>query len=50
MTPPHVSSQSFFFTSQVMFANIVGFTAWSSVREPAQVSKLLESVYDAFDQ
>lgn len=34
----------------VMFADIVGFTAWSSVREPTQVFILLESVYHAFDE
>jgi Adenylate and Guanylate cyclase catalytic domain len=33
----------------VLFADIVGFTAWSSVRQPAQVFHLLESVYGAFD-
>jgi len=33
----------------VMFADIVGFTAWSSAREPSQVFKLLESVFSAFD-
>ena len=33
----------------VMFADIVGFTAWSSVREPTQVFTLLETVYHAFD-
>jgi hypothetical protein len=33
----------------VMFADIVGFTAWSSVREPSQVFTLLETVYRAFD-
>ena len=32
-----------------MFADIVGFTAWSSVREPAQVFTLLENLYSAFD-
>ena len=32
-----------------MFADISGFTAWSSVREPSQVFTLLESVYRAFD-
>ena len=31
----------------VMFADIAGFTAWSSVREPSQVFTLLESVYHA---
>ena len=33
----------------VLFADIVGFTAWSSVREPSQVFSLLESVFRAFD-
>lgn len=33
----------------VMFCDIAGFTAWSSVREPSQVFVLLESVYAAFD-
>ena len=31
-------------------ADIVGFTAWSSVREPFQVFTLLETVYNAFDR
>ena len=34
----------------VMFADISGFTAWSSVREPSQVFTLLETVYKAFDK
>lgn len=34
----------------VMFADISGFTAWSSEREPAQVFKLLETIYHAFDK
>jgi Adenylate and Guanylate cyclase catalytic domain len=34
----------------VMFADISGFTAWSSVREPAQVFKLLETIYQCFDR
>ena len=29
---------------------IVGFTAWSSMREPSQVFCLLESVYHEFDK
>jgi class 3 adenylate cyclase len=33
----------------VMFADIVGFTAWSSVRDPYQVFTLLETIYRAFD-
>ena len=31
-------------------ADIAGFTAWTSVREPAQVFTLLESVYQSFDK
>jgi hypothetical protein len=33
----------------VMFADIAGFTAWSSVRDPAQVFTLLEQIYGSFD-
>jgi class 3 adenylate cyclase len=33
----------------VYFADIAGFTAWSSAREPAQVFYLLQAVYQAFD-
>ena len=28
---------------------MVGFTAWSSVREPSQVFSLLELLYNSFD-
>eukprot|EP00977_Amphora_coffeiformis_P007624 scaffold1684_cov214-Amphora_coffeaeformis.AAC.8 len=34
----------------IFFADIVGFTAWSSMREPSQVFILLESVFNAFDE
>ena len=34
----------------VMFADISGFTAWSSIREPSQVFKLLETIYRSFDK
>jgi class 3 adenylate cyclase len=34
----------------VLFADIAGFTAWSSEREPSQVFKLLESLYGEFDK
>ncbi|CAB9529735.1 expressed unknown protein [Seminavis robusta] len=34
----------------VLFADIVGFTAWSSMREPTQVLLLLETIYRAFDE
>jgi hypothetical protein len=34
----------------IMFADISGFTAWSSEREPSQVFYLLETLYRAFDQ
>jgi class 3 adenylate cyclase len=33
----------------VMFADISGFTAWSSLREPSQVFTLLETIYGEFD-
>ena len=38
-----------FTDTTIMFADIAGFTAWSSVREPSQVFMLLETVYKAFD-
>ncbi|KAG7341693.1 PAS domain containing protein [Nitzschia inconspicua] len=31
------------------FADIAGFTAWSSTRDPAQVFTLLQTIYQAFD-
>jgi len=33
----------------VMFCDIVGFTAWSSIREPAQIFTLLEAIFSTFD-
>ncbi|CAB9498276.1 Receptor-type guanylate cyclase gcy [Seminavis robusta] len=33
----------------VMFADMAGFTAWSSIRQPGDVFKLLELVYHSFD-
>lgn len=34
----------------ISFADIVGFTAWSSTREPSQVFSLLENIYRRFDR
>jgi class 3 adenylate cyclase len=34
----------------VLFADIVGFTAWSSLRDPIQVFHLLETLYAGFDE
>jgi len=36
-------------STTVMFADIAGFTAWSSEREPTQVFQLLETLYRKFD-
>jgi class 3 adenylate cyclase len=33
----------------IMFADIVGFNAWSSQREPTHVFRLLETIFRAFD-
>jgi class 3 adenylate cyclase len=35
--------------STVFFADIAGFTSWSSCREPTQVFILLQTIYQAFD-
>jgi class 3 adenylate cyclase len=40
----------FFPHTTVLFEDVSGFTAWSSVREPAQVFVLLETLYAAFDK
>jgi len=37
-------------SATVVFADIAGFTAWSSTREPQQVFMLLEALYGAFDK
>jgi len=34
----------------VLFADIKGFTKWSSQREPVEVFRLLETIYGAFDR
>jgi hypothetical protein len=34
----------------VSFCDCVGFTAWSSTREPAQIFLLLETLFSAFDE
>lgn len=39
-----------FLETTVVFADIVGFTAWSSAREPSQVFTLLETMYASFDE
>lgn len=33
----------------ILYANLCGFTAWASVREPAQVFTLLETIFHSFD-
>ncbi|CAJ1964566.1 unnamed protein product [Cylindrotheca closterium] len=37
-------------STTVMFGDMVGFTAWSSTREPSQVFILLETIYKEFDR
>ncbi len=39
-----------FLETTILFADIVGFTAWSSVREPTQVFIFLETIFQAFDE
>lgn len=40
----------FFPATTIMYADLAGFTAWSSTREPAQVFTLLETLYGAMDK
>jgi Adenylate and Guanylate cyclase catalytic domain len=40
----------FFPDATVLFADIAGFTAWSSSRAPSQVFVLLETIYHSFDE
>jgi hypothetical protein len=54
-TDPHHSSgmepiADLFPQTTVMFADLAGFTAWSSEREPSQVFTLLETIYRAMDK
>jgi len=39
-----------FFNTTILFADIAGFTKWSSTRSPEQVFQLLEAMYHEFDQ
>lgn len=34
----------------ILFADLAGFTQWSSTREPEEVFLLLETLYQAFDK
>mmetsp|Transcript_21372 Transcript_21372/g.50809 ORF Transcript_21372/g.50809 Transcript_21372/m.50809 type:complete len:1202 (-) Transcript_21372:132-3737(-) len=40
----------YFPEATVIFADVAGFTAWSSVRQPTEVFVLLETLYAAFDK
>ena len=39
----------FFPEVTIMFADLVGFSAWCSMREPSQVFTLLETIFKSFD-
>jgi class 3 adenylate cyclase len=38
-----------FLETTVLFADIAGFTAWSSTRQPSEVFTLLEAIFNSFD-
>lgn len=38
------------FSYPVFQADIVGFTAWSSTRDPTDIFRLLETIYSEFDK
>ena len=48
--PEDLPIADLFQDTTVLFADLVGFTAWSSTREPTQVFSLLEALYGAFDR
>jgi Adenylate and Guanylate cyclase catalytic domain len=48
-TPAETPIAELYPDTTVLFADIAGFTSWSSVRTPSQVFHLLEAVYGAFD-
>lgn len=39
-----------FINTTIMFADMAGFTKWSSMREPVQVFRFLETVFAKFDE
>lgn len=39
-----------YLSATIVYADIVGFNAWSSAREPHQVFMLLETIYASFDK
>jgi Adenylate and Guanylate cyclase catalytic domain len=39
-----------FTETTILFADLAGFSAWSSVREPSQVFMLLETLFRSFDE
>ncbi|CAB9515789.1 Receptor-type guanylate cyclase gcy [Seminavis robusta] len=45
----HKPLADLYLDTTVLFADITGFTAWSSVREPSQVFVLLETLFQSFD-
>lgn len=49
-THPSKPIAELFPDTTVFFADISGFTAWSSVREPSHVFVLLETLYGSFDK
>jgi len=46
---PMRSIAEFYPEATVVFADIAGFTAWSSIREPQNVFALLEAIFQGFD-
>ena len=50
MLPLLSSSADLFKETTILFADLAGFTAWSSEREPTQVFTLLEAIYKDMDR
>lgn len=49
-TPIEKPLADLFLETTLVFADVSGFSGWSSVREPSQVFRLLETLYMAFDE
>jgi class 3 adenylate cyclase len=48
--PSHIHNFHSLTETTIFFMDLVGFTQWSSTRQPVQVFELLEAIYTEFDK